>query len=53
MMDINLDQNLLDLFIFYKSWLGICMYEGPRLAFLGRDMLLTLPYQTLLRSSKL
>ena len=57
MLDINFEHNLWDMFIFYKSGMGICMYEGSMLdgsayqevmldtklvTSLGRDMLLTL-----------
>ena len=40
MLDINFEQNLLDLLIFYKSWMGICIYEGPRLDFIAKESVL-------------
>jgi hypothetical protein len=39
-MDINFEQNLLDLLIFYKSRMGICIYEGPRLDFIAKESVL-------------
>jgi hypothetical protein len=40
MLDINFKQNLLDLLIFYKSRMGICIYEEPRLDFIAKESML-------------
>ena len=42
MLDINFEQNLLDLLISYKSRMGICFYDGPRLDIISKESMLDL-----------
>jgi hypothetical protein len=42
LLDINFEQNLLDLLISYKSRMGICFYDGPRMDIIAKESMLDL-----------